>query len=83
MVPDAASSNSGKAIFDAIPDYVVTLGPEGEPVGYVAKDYLFVNEAGDNLHLIEAERLPVVDENLELVGFMHDNVGFVSLEEDP
>ena len=76
-VPDEAKRPDGSTNYDALPDYIETLGRDGKPVGYVPREYLFSSDGDSNE--LEATEIPVFDRELDLVGFMTDVEGFVAV----
>lgn len=79
-VPSDAKLGDGSTDLEAVPDFVEALGRDGEPVGYVPREYLFHTE--EDVRAAGASEIPVYDKDLNPIGFMTDNKGFVPLHED-
>lgn len=62
-----------------IPDLIPASGPNGEIVGYIAREELFPHELGLNTRVPDEKR--VVDLEGGLLGYMVPNVGYVTLKD--
>lgn len=72
-IPEDAYGVDGSIDLQRVPDYVVTLGRDGRPVGYVAKADLFAATGPQT----------VVARDGSIVGHQRPGYGFVPIDADP
>lgn len=83
-IPPDAFSDTGSLDADRVPEFVVTSGRDGEPVGFTAKKDLVVEEGRTSAQQDINERTPVYGDDLKtVVGHMYAGVGFVAIGESP
>jgi hypothetical protein len=65
-----------------VPDFVETLGPDGQVVGYTARDDI-LNKVPDSAERTQGDPTPVYADDLKtVVGEMHPGVGFVRVGDE-
>ena len=75
-IPEEAWLPDGTVILELVPDYVSALDRDGEIAGFVRATDILTEDAGDTS---AGGAIPVVDSDLELVGHMVDDRGFVPI----
>lgn len=82
VIPPDARLADGELDLSKVPDFIVALGRDGQPVGYVSKDLVLVPQVDDTGRPV-APTIPVYGDDLTtVVGHMVPDRGFVALGTD-